>query len=244
MQIVVDGILTNYQIIGGNNKPKLIILHGWKRSLGEWLPTAKELSVRYQIILIDLPGFGKTAMPNSTYSIYDYAIFVEHFLDKLGIKKITLMGHSFGGRIGIIFGAKTKKLEKLILVDAAGVEKRSPVARIKIFVFKLAKLFLPKNIIESLRNRLGSLDYKSAGSMRNIFLKVINEDLSYLLSQINVPTILIWGERDKEIALWKIKKMKNEIPYAKLRVVWGTGHDPHLEKPNEFMEILKEELNA
>ena len=241
MQIVVDGILTNYEIIG--NKPKtLVILHGWMRSLNEWLPTAKQLSEHYKVVLIDLPGFGKTAQPESDYSIYDYATFVEHFLDKLEIHKVTLLGHSFGGRIGIILAAKTDKITNLILVDAAGIEKRSTFAKLKIAFFKTAKIVLPKSYVERLRYKLGSPDYKSAGAMRTIFLKTINEDLSYLLPKLFVPTLLVWGNKDTEVLEWKTRKMKELIKNAKMRVVWGSGHSPQFEKPKEFIEILEEYL--
>lgn len=241
MQVVIDGLLTHYHIVG-NKQKTLLILPGWMRSTDEWLPVAKQLSAEYQVILLDLPGFGKTQKPETTYSIYDYADFVEHFLNKLDEKQVTLLGHSFGGRIGIILSAKTKLIPDLILIDAAGVEKRTTIAKMKIQFFKLTKILLPKKFVTQLRNKLGSQDYKTAGEMRNIFIKVINEDLSYLLSEISVPTLLIWGNKDEEVPEWKTKLMKELIPNAKLRVVWGAGHSPHLEKPTEFMEILNDYL--
>lgn len=240
MQIVVDGLLTNYQTIGEKNKPAFLILHGWKRSIAEWIPIAKEISKKYYVILVDLPGFGNTALSQRPFSIYDYADFVEHFLGKLNIQKVTLLGHSFGGRIGIILGSKPNMLEKLILVDAAGVEKRTLVAKAKILFFKLVKTFLPKALSERLRHSLGSPDYRTAGALRATFLRVINEDLSYLLPKIAVPTLLIWGSKDTEVTEWKIKRMKQTIPQVKLRVVWEAGHSPYMERPGEFMEILKE----
>lgn len=240
MQVVIDNVLTNYQIIGDKDKPFLLILHGWKRSIVEWIPVAEQMSHTYQVVLLDLPGFGQTALPSSDFSIYDYANFVEHFLKKLHIEKTALLGHSFGGRIGIILGAKTKLLTQLFLVDAAGVEKRSATAKIKIVFFKIAKLFLPKTLTEKLRQSLGSTDYKTAGALRTTFLKVINEDLSYLLPKITTTTFIIWGEKDTEVPLWKTKYMKAHIPHTKLRVVWGAGHSPHLEKPRAFIETLQE----
>src|SRR5438105_4668468 len=171
MQIVVDGLLTHYQTVGDKQKV-LLILPGWMCTTDEWLSVAKQLSAEYKVILLDLPGFGKTQKPATTYSIYDYADFVEHFLNKLDEKHVTLLGHSFGGRIGIILSAKTNLITELLLIDAAGIEKRTTIAKLKIQFFKLAKIFLPKHIVTQLRNRLGSRDYKTAGEMRDIFIKV------------------------------------------------------------------------
>jgi len=167
---------------------------------------------------------------------------VEHFLKKLEVNQVTLLGHSFGGRIGIILASRTQLVTDLILVDAAGIEKRTFAAKVKIRFFKAAKIFLPKRLQNKLRHSLGSRDYKTAGAMRDIFIKVINEDLSYLLPQISVQTFLLWGNKDTEVPEWKTKLLKKKITNSKLRVVWGAYHSPHLEKPKEFMELLTDYL--
>jgi pimeloyl-ACP methyl ester carboxylesterase len=242
MQLVVDNILTNYEIIGEKNKKPLLILHGWQRSADEWIPAAKQLSEFYQVIILDLPGFGKTTKPNSDFSIYEYATFVEHFLDKLELKKTILLGHSVGARIGIILGAKTERIEKLILVSPAGIERRKIFDKLKIGFFKLGKFLLPSIAVDKLKANIGSDDYRLAGEMRGIFLKIINEDLSSLLPRIHTKTLIIWGSKDNVIPLWKIKQMKKEIPNVRLKVLWETGHFPHFERSKDFIEIIKENL--
>jgi pimeloyl-ACP methyl ester carboxylesterase len=244
MHIVVDGILTSYERVG-TGKKTLLILHGWQRSLQEWLPVAHNFAEEYTIILLDLPGFGNTPHPDSTFSIYDYATFVEHFLEKLGMKHVTLVGHSFGGRIGIVLAAKHNILEKLILVDSAAVEKKSLFIQTRIVLNKLAvlpfKLLFPSSV-EKLKNRFGSDDYQAADNMRDIFIKTVNEDLSPLLKKIDVPTFVIWGEKDTIRPITEGKFIKKNIPGAKLRVVWGAGHSPYLEKRKDFIEIVQEML--
>lgn len=241
MQMVVDGILTHYESIGQKPK-KLLILPGWMHTTNEWLTVAKQLSEQYTVILLDLPGFGKTEMPKTVYSIKDYSEFVLLFLQKMAIDTTTLMGHSFGGRISIIIAANTDIVERLVLVDAAGIEKRTTIAKLKISLFKCIKVFLPKKYIDKLRNQIGSRDYKSAGKMRDIFVKIINEDLTYLLPKIAVPTLLVWGNNDTEVEHWKIKLMKKLIPHSQLKVVWSAAHSPHVEKPDVFMVIIKDFL--
>lgn len=244
MQIVVDGILTNYQVIG-DKKKTLLILHGWKRSLTEWLPVAKQISKDYKVILLDLPGFGQTPRPQESYTIYDYATFVEHFLSKIEINKVTLMGHSFGGRVGIILGAKTDLLEKLILVDSAAVETKSTAIKLKVAINKAAilpvKLLFPDKV-EKLKRQFGSDDYQSSGTMRDIFINTVNTDLTPLLKDVNVKTLVIWGEKDPIRPISEGKLIKESIPNAQLRVVWGAGHSPYLDKKEEFMDILEEHI--
>lgn len=244
MQIVVDGILTNYKVTGKGSK-KILILHGWKQSSQEWNTIAKSLSINATVITLDLPGFGLTPRPLSTFSIYDYARYIEHFLEKLEYKKVVLIGHSFGGRIGVILGAKTTLLSTLVLVDSAVVESKSVLTRTKIALNKIAiapiKLIFPK-FAESIKSRFGSDDYQQADTMRDIFIKTVNEDLSPFLNKITVPTLIIWGEKDEVRPLSEAKYIERCTANSRLRIVWGAGHSPFLDKPKEFLDIINENI--
>lgn len=246
MNIIVNNILTNYQIFAdGSEKESLIILPGWGKTLTEWIPTAKLLCNKYRVICLDLPGFGGTSKPKEDFDTYSYAGFVEQFLVKLKINKCSLLGHSFGGRLGIILAANTNMITNLILVDSAGVEKKSLVAKMKAVVSRALKP-LTKNMPKSLRQRivsvLGSSDYKSAGNLRTSFVKIVNQDLTHLLPEIKARTLVIWGNHDKQLSIKNTKVFKNLIPEVVVRVVWGAGHSPHLEKPRQFLEIINEYL--
>lgn len=241
MQIVVDGIVTNYQIVEGKtSKEPLLILHGWQRTLTEWLPFAEGISEKYKVVLLDLPGFGLTPKPEKDLDTYDYAEFVKEFLRKLKVEKCTILGHSFGGRVAVFLAAQTSLVSKLILVDSAGLrEKLSFSARIKQATIKLASRLLPPATANALKNKLGSDDYRSAGAMRKTFVKIVNQDLTDLLPKIKVPTLIVWGSEDSVLNVNQTKTFKRLIPKAKVRVVWGAGHNPHLEKPEAFLEIVK-----
>lgn len=235
MQKVVEGILTNYEIVG-KGKKNLLILHGWKGSLGDWMQVAKGLEKNYRVILLDLPGFGGSGKPAEDWGIYEYGEFAKKFLDTLGIKKTVVMGHSFGGRVGILLAARTSLVERLILVDAAGMETKS----LKTKVIKMAKPFvgwLPQEI----KNRMGSRNYRDAGDMRKTFVKVVNQPLREELKKIHSPTLIIWGEKDRELSLGEAAMLKDGIAGSKLRIVWGANHFPHLHKYDDFMRILEEE---
>lgn len=243
MQIAVRDILVNYEIVGEKNKETLVILHGWGRNLRDWLAIAQILSSKYKVVLLDLPGFGGTSFPNgAVWGIQDYVEFILDFLNKLDIKKPILLGHSLGGRIGIVMGAKEGLLKKLVLVDAAGVAQRTLKERISTLIFKLTKRVMPGFIISWIRDMLGSEDYIKAGPLRKTLVKVVNENLKRLLPKINCETLIIWGEKDSNQEIRYAKEMVEKIPNARLRVVWEAGHNPQLEKPKDFARIIKEEL--
>jgi len=244
MQIVVGGLLTNYQSCG-EGKETLLILPGWKRSASEWAPAAKNLSDKYTVIILDLPGFGLTALPKRTFGAFEYADFVKEFLAKLGIGSCIILGHSFGGRLAIVLASEGKMVDKLILVDSAGIEGESLYVRL-IHLFKIvlfpALMLLPVSLKNKIGNLIGSEDYKESGEMRKIFVKIVNQDLVSFLPKIKVPTFIIWGDRDNVLPVSQTKIFKKEIADSKVRIVWGAAHDPHLQKPEQLMAILKEIL--
>lgn len=240
-KLVVQGILTNYEQIGSGKK-MLVILHGWQQSLNEWLPIAQGLQKEYTILLFDLPGFGTTPRPKQSWDIYEYAHFVELCLEKLDIKKYSLVGHSFGGRISIILASKSDQIEKLILIDSAGLEKKTLITTLKIVLSRLFAFLLPELTREQLRAILGSDDYQTAGNMRDIFKKVVRQDLRHLLSKITAPTCIIWGDRDEQVPVTQTKIYHTCIKNSRVRIVWDCGHNPHLENPHELLTILQENL--
>ncbi len=244
MQTVINGLLTYYEAHGDMSKPCLLVLHGWQRSSRDWKHVAETLSSSYYVILLDLPGFGGTAHPQATFGTYDYADFVEAFTKKLEINTFSLMGHSFGGRVGIVIGSKTTLLKKLILVDSAGTEKMHPLYKLLLSLIKPLFKVLPKPIVNRLKMLISSTDYLKAGEMKEIFKKVIAEDLSHLLDDINVPTLVIWGNEDKILPVSTTKLFRKRIKDCRVRIVWGAGHHPHVEKEEVFVEIVTEFLNA
>lgn len=241
MKIVIDGIIINYNQIGTGDR-NLLILHGWGRSYREWVSTANSIK-GYKITLLDLPGFGDSEDPYKAFNIFEYSKVVLDFINKIGIKDCTILGHSFGGRIGTILAVKSGELiKKLILVDSGGIEKRSLKTKIKIILFKLIKpfkIFVPKKMIRF----FGSSDYKAtSGLMRESFIKIINHDLRYLFSKIRQPVSIIWGSNDQILPVKYVKIYKSHIPQSNIRIVWESDHSPHISKPQDFIEILKEEL--
>lgn len=245
MQSIVNGILTNYEVLGSKNKDTILILHGWGRNLQDWLPTTQFLSKTYKVILADLPGFGGSPLPsNKIMDLYDYSDWLESLLHKLGLNQIILVGHSFGGKIAVVASVTNINIKKLILVDPSGVPDKNLSAKIKEVLFQLTQPLnniLPSTIKKLLFNIIASSDYKNANSgLRQVLKKILKQNILSEASNISIPTIIIWGSEDKDVPVQLAKVLKSKIKDSLIRIVWGAGHHPHLEKPDKFQEILSD----
>lgn len=247
-KILIDDLEVNYKT-AGEGKP-LLILHGWGGSSNSWLEVQKILASKgYKVITPDLPGFGKTPSPRKAWEIGDYTDFFSQFIEKLGLEKIILLGHSFGGRISIRFTSlHPERLEFLILCGSAGVKLPATltqkiiyiIARIGNFIFtpKLLRRFkdwVRNNFYMLIRQR----DYRKVkGTMRETFKKVIPQDLSSDLPKIKTKTLIIWGARDKTVPIKAAYIIKEKIPNSNLEIMPRIAHTPHLEAPEKLSEVI------
>ena len=250
--IEINGQMLHYTQSGNGMRP-VIVMHGWGCKSSTVAVLAKAASSDSTTVYnIDLPGSGKSPEPANVWGIYEYTACIETFARKLKLVRPILIGHSFGGRIAIVFGSRNDT-ERIILVDAAGIKpKRKLKYYIKVYSFKTAKKILPllagrkkaNEIIEHWRNKGGSSDYASASpKMRAILSRVVNQDLTHLLSSIKAPTLLIWGERDTATPLADAKKMEKLIPDAGLVSYPEAGHYSFLDRPTQTSAVIASFLN-
>ncbi|MDF2608257.1 MAG: alpha/beta hydrolase family protein [Bacillales bacterium] len=245
MHIVIDGVKVNY-IVSGEGR-NVILLHGWGQNIQAFEAVHKFLDKKFRVYTIDFPGFGESDQPPVPWGIEEYTVLVEKFVNELQIIDPILVGHSFGGRVSIVYSSRNE-VRKVILVDSAGVKpKRSLEYYVKVYTFKTAKhlLRLPiinkyeKEFLNKLRSKFGSSDYKNTtGVLQQTMVKVVNEDLTHLMPKISAPTLLIWGENDTATPVSDGKLMEKLIPDAGLVILKGCGHFSYLEKFNEFAVIV------
>lgn len=251
-QIVLkDGIKLNYDQSGDG--PAMIIMHGWGCSNATVKSIAAIAAEQHTVYNLDLPGFGASSEPKDIWGVEDYVTMLEEFVAKLGINSPILLGHSFGGRVGILYSSRNQ-VSKLILVDAAGVKpRRSLKYYFKVYSFKLGKhlthLLLGKENaekrIELQRQKKGSADYAAASPMMRLILsKTVNQDLKYAMPHIKAPTLLIWGENDTATPLRDAKIMERLIPDAGLVSFPGCGHYSFLDNPYQFAAVLRSFINS
>lgn len=240
MKIKIKDIDINYIQYGEG--PDIVLLHGWGQNIAMMQPLGDKLQKKYRITILDLPGFGESSEPQTELSIYDYNEILEIFLQKLNIVNPIVMGHSFGGRISIIFAAKNK-VQKLVLFGSPCIRKEQKIS-LKLKVLRTLKKVPGLNKLENFaKKHIGSRDYKNASEvMRKILVNTINQDLSQEAKLIKCPTLLIWGDRDDEAPLEEAKELEQIIDDAGLIVFPNSTHYAYLENLNQVIKILKEFL--
>ncbi len=243
-QITVNGLLLNYYAGGGSKPPTLVFLHGWRADGSAWFPALENFNFENSIYCIDLPGFGKSELPHEPYSVENYSEIVSGFITKLGLEKVVIIGHSFGGRVAIKIASKIPNfLKGMVLVDSAGFVDRTFSNKLKRIIAKpLRPIFKLKPFHElrkSIYRLIGSEDYVMTPQLRETYLKAIGEDLSEALKKIETPTMIIWGAQDKDTPVKFAHKIKDIIKNSKLVILKDAGHFSFLDKKEEFLKEFK-----
>jgi len=247
-KFLINNLEINFKI-DGEGEP-FLILHGWGRGSDSWIEVQKLITGQgYKVIIPDFPGFGKSCPPSKAWSLDDYVEWLKSFLDNLVAEKFFLLGHSFGGRVAIKFAAKyPEKISKLILYEAAGIRHKTPSLFIFFLISKVGNIFSFLPFYSSFRKIfyryiVRKKDYLEAkGIMRETFLKVIGEDLVPYLSQISIPTFIIWGAKDRVTPLADATLMKKEIPNSELQVIPEMGHAFHHQNPDKLTQTILQYL--
>lgn len=223
---------------------KIYILHGWTYSINRWRQFISLVKMKgFNPVLLNIPGLtGKT---NEVWTLDDY---VEWFKEHIGSEKVIVIGHSNGGRIALAFAIKyPNKVKKLILIDSAGIYHNELPIRIKRIVLgtaaKLGKRLTSSEKLRALLYKVAKeSDYINATpQMRQTMANLISVDLTSQLSKITIPTLIIWGEKDKSTPLSDGKLMHILIKNSKLFVIKNARHSPQFTNTNQvFQEILTE----
>lgn len=248
-----NGVDVNWELVGEGGRPVVVLLHGWGGCIASMAPIREALRSEYAVLSIDLPGFGQSAPPPDVWGSEQYAACIGEVLRAAGLGKVlAVVGHSFGGKIAAYLAVgQPVAIGSLVLVGTPGVRlPLSPEAERRIASVKRAKRvarLLPGPLRRSIERRLvsrGSEDYRNAGELRPILVRVVNEDLSPLLPNIQVPTLLLFGANDTATPPEIGRRMEGSIPGSGLVVLERSGHFPYLDEPAAFMRITKSFLES
>lgn len=235
MKILVKDLNINY-IQYGEGKD-IILLHGWGQNIEMMKPLGDCFSDRFRITILDLPGFGESDEPKETWTIQKYCDMLEVFINKVGIKKPIVIGHSFGGRLAIRYSAD-HPIEKLVLFGSPCIRIQENLSITVKFLKTIKKLPGLNDLGEYMKKYIGSRDYKAASPiMRQTLVEVVNEDLSKYAREIEEPTLLIWGDQDTEAPVKEAKELEKIMIDAALILLPGT-HYAYLENLGRVASIL------
>jgi len=237
MYIKVQDLNVNYIQYGNPKGKDILLLHGWGQNIEMMKILGDNFSDRFRITILDFPGFGESEEPHETWTIEKYSVMLEEFVKKLKIKKPIVMGHSFGGRVGIHYSSRNS-IEKLVLFGSPciRIQKELPL---KVRMLKKMKQMPGMGKIgEYMKNFIGSRDYKAASPiMRQTLVEVVNEDLSKFAREIEEPTLLIWGDSDDEAPVEEARELEKIMIDAALIILPGT-HYAYIENLGRVVAIL------
>lgn len=249
MNIVVQNLLTNYRMSGSGKV--VVLLHGWGDSAKGLSQLHDELAKHYQVVALDLPGFGATQAPATVWNLDDYATFVAAFLKKLELRTpYAVIGHSNGGALAIRATAlKVVQPEKIVLLAASGVRDTDKARRLMLKAIaktgNVATIWLPERKRQSLRKKLygavGS-DVLVAPHLKETFKKTVRQDVQADAKQITLPTLLVYAADDKAVPLAYGQRFNDLISGSKLCVIADAGHFVHIDQPAEVIQAVEEFL--
>lgn len=209
----------------------IIIIHGWgSQHLEDYSEFQDLLASRgFRVIFPNFPGFGKSSLSEHAWVIDDYIKCILALANKLKLEKLSLLGHSWGTTIAVKFAAKhPERLYNLILCgpEVLSIGWRTKVRRLSKFKrlfdnsFSLVTrivAFLPfKNVYSFLK--------RTTGVMRENLRLMIKENVAQYLEEINVPTLIIWGDKDRAILEKSVRFINQKMGHSELKVVKGGPH--------------------
>ncbi len=233
----------------GSGAP-LLFLHGAVGFPG-WLPFFDRLSNEFEVLAPDHPSFGRSTTPEWLDEIGDLAYFYLDLIERLKLERVHLVGHSMGGWIALEMAVRSQqRLASLMLLNSAGIRiKGKPIAdilvmdraettRLAIADPKLAEAMLAMPLTPETEQQLAQNRVSAARLAWQP--RFFNPNLQKWLHRIHVPTTIVWGERDGIVPPDYAAALQKLIPGARVVMVAGTAHSPHVEKPDAVLGAIAE----
>ena len=248
----------------GRGKP-LVLLHGFGLSHWSWRAVVPGLAAEHDVVAIDLPGFGESDRPRGVDFGYDAAAYLETVigvLDELGLERASFMGHSMGGAIALVAGARRpERVERLVLVDPLIYPYRLPPEGWALLLpylggplFRtlstrgLVRRFLARHIYHDAAqvsddavdyvwerlNRPGGFEAAHAA------LRFVAEPAAVASSvrAVRAPVLVVWGEEDRLFPAAHARRLAGELPGARLHLIPRCGHAPAEEQPAALLDAV------
>ena len=261
--LTCSGIRTRCLEAGEKSHPSIVFIHGLGSSADRWLDVPLAMSLYYHTLTIDLPGFGMADKPQAgfTYSVAEYADYVSQLIQKLGLHRTTLVGHSLGGYIAAEVALRHRSLvDRLVLIDTSGMLE-GPTDLLKHYLEAavnptresvravLEKLVAhPSRIFDILVDgfiyRMGLPGAKHAFKLA--YENSVNTQIGIdrLRELTGIPTLIVWGKEDRLIPPGYQSVFQQAIKGSVAELVGDAGHAPFAEKPALTSEIIHRFLDS
>ncbi len=265
--VEVDGVPMHYQEAGDSSAPPMVLIHGFASFSLVWSKVLLPLAdAGFRVVAPDLPGYGFSGKPpHLDYTIKSQAAMVVGLLEELGIERTVLVGSSYGGAVAATIALDHPTLvEKLVLVGAVTNNKPTRYMLMRLFgspvigdilspLLASSRTLLRRRmkkvydrhswVLDERRVQARHLPLRTRGTHRAIIRTVRGWDAdrisrdAHLISQ---PSLVMWGENDREVPLRDGERVHQEIPNSRLIVFRECGHIPHEEYPERFTEVVSE----
>lgn len=264
--IQINGIKLAYEDRG--NGPPIVFIHGFPTSCKSWRSVADKLVDRYRCISFDLMGFGDSDKPlNESYTIPRHSELLMDAINKLGLTKPMLVGHSMGGGMCLYIAHKMKEnVSGVFVSDPACYLQQLPwfflALKVPVIPILVLRLIPPKIAYWMVKDT--AFDRKSCKHYEDMYEYIINVqkagaaeafvstardinkgEITSLISNysnLNIPIGIIWGKKDRIIPVKFAHRLASDIPDASLTIVENCGHCPQEEYPEITYNALKDIL--
>ena len=251
----------------GDDGEPILLVHGLGGNAYTWRHWLPELAQSRRVVLVELKGFGAAPKPpDDRYSPMDQAELLYRAILQEDLRDLTLVGHSLGGAVVLLTSLmlldnEPERLSRLVLIGGAGMPcmpRHIGLARIPLFgriwvralparymvryALKLSvynRRTITASQVEAYAEPLTGKESRHA--LRETVRQLLSVDVDAIIErypELDVPTLLLWGEADRVVPLWVAQELERRLPDARLEVMTECGHIPPEEKPEESLEIL------
>jgi Predicted hydrolases or acyltransferases (alpha/beta hydrolase superfamily) len=235
----IMGINLNYVDYGVEDGNTILLIHGWGQNIEMMKGIGDSFSKEYRIVIIDLPGFGKSSVPEFAWNVSDYVECIKLFLEELKIDKLIIAGHSYGGKIGLLYASKYE-VEKLILFGSP-FKKEIKNLSLKTKILKQLKKVPGLNKLEGFaKKHIGSEDYRNATPlMRETLVNTVNLDITEEIKKIKASALIIWGTNDEAVPVERAYELEKLIADAGVVIFEGCTHYAYLERLKQTINVMR-----